>query len=559
MSTNLNFIDSINRIVNINDGNSKNATHNNIHADIYFDMSNENNSSSSAFSQDDGDNDSISLNSFADLSELDNLLDDLYKAKKNLAISNSIDGSTTALNHHKRHQNHQNNFESTRTVPTLDGLVLDDRDEKLTRFSNNKDLSTTPTTSTSSSPTSLKSSSQLNHPYVSSSSSSSTISSSQSYYNNNMGRLQNNAGPVLSAFPSIGQKNNGLVTQKSGSNNQLVNTRKSVERLIDLINDDNLTVNRSNKTSESSSVSQELENLMSSLSMYKNKDEIVSIANSNKASKNNSSFLVKNNEETPTSQAMSSANRLLQESSPRLIPDKNKCAECHEQIVGQVITALGLIWHPEHFKCTCCLCLIGTNIFYEKDLQPFCEVCYVKLFSPKCNACNKPILDKMLTALNRQWHLECFSCHSCSINLSDDCFLEINDFAYCKNCYVNELAPKCKKCNNAIVENFISALDSYWHPRCFVCFECGMGFNTSTFYEHSNMPYCEFHYHQKRGSLCNSCQQPISGRCVSALGKKYHPEHFNCSFCLRSLDKGTFKESAEKPYCHSCFLKLFPS
>lgn len=42
-------------------------------------------------------------------------------------------------------------------------------------------------------------------------------------------------------------------------------------------------------------------------------------------------------------------------------------------------------------------------------------------------------------------------------------------FKLSRNCYTNELAPKCKRCNKAIIENFISALDSYWHPSCFVC------------------------------------------------------------------------------------------
>lgn len=30
-------------------------------------------------------------------------------------------------------------------------------------------------------------------------------------------------------------------------------------------------------------------------------------------------------------------------------------------------------------------------------------------------------------------------------------------------------APKCGGCNRAIMENYISALNSQWHPDCFVC------------------------------------------------------------------------------------------
>ena len=29
------------------------------------------------------------------------------------------------------------------------------------------------------------------------------------------------------------------------------------------------------------------------------------------------------------------------------------------------------------------------------------------------------------------------------------------------------------------------------------------------------------------------------------------------SFCLKQLNKGTFKEQGDKPYCHFCFDRLF--
>ncbi len=48
-----------------------------------------------------------------------------------------------------------------------------------------------------------------------------------------------------------------------------------------------------------------------------------------------------------------------------------------------------------------------------------------------------------------------------------------------------------------------------------------------------------------------------SGRCITAMGRKYHVEHFICSYCTRQLQNGTFKEYQNKPYCHPCFIKLF--
>jgi paxillin len=49
----------------------------------------------------------------------------------------------------------------------------------------------------------------------------------------------------------------------------------------------------------------------------------------------------------------------------------------------------------------------------------------------------------------------------------------------------------------------------------------------------------------------------FSGRCITAMGRKYHIEHFICSYCTRQLQNGTFKEYQNKPYCHPCFVKLF--
>ena len=71
----------------------------------------------------------------------------------------------------------------------------------------------------------------------------------------------------------------------------------------------------------------------------------------------------------------------------------NLCYSCQTPINGQVITALGYLWHPEHFVCFHCNQTIGTSIFYEKDDKPYCEHDYLSLFSPKCAACSNPILD----------------------------------------------------------------------------------------------------------------------------------------------------------------------
>ncbi|CRL02588.1 CLUMA_CG015798, isoform B [Clunio marinus] len=236
---------------------------------------------------------------------------------------------------------------------------------------------------------------------------------------------------------------------------------------------------------------------------------------------------------------------------------KGCCSACDKPIVGQVITALAKTWHPEHFTCNHCNQELGTRNFFERDGNPYCEADYHNLFSPRCAYCNGPILDKCVTALDKTWHTEHFFCAQCGQQFGDDGFHERDGKPYCRNDYFDMFAPKCAGCNRAIMENYISALNSQFHPDCFVCRDCRQPFYGGSFFDHEGMPYCETHYHAKRGSLCAGCSKPITGRCITAMFKKFHPEHFVCAFCLKQLNKGTFKEQNDKPYCHQCFDKLF--
>ncbi|XP_057210575.1 paxillin a isoform X2 [Triplophysa rosa] len=236
---------------------------------------------------------------------------------------------------------------------------------------------------------------------------------------------------------------------------------------------------------------------------------------------------------------------------------KGVCGACKKPIAGQVVTAMGRTWHPEHFVCTHCQEEIGSRNFFERDGQPYCEKDYHSLFSPRCYYCNGPILDRVVTALDRTWHPEHFFCAQCGSFFGPEGFHEKEGKAYCRKDYFDMFAPKCGGCARAILENYISALNSLWHPECFVCRECFIPFVNGSFFEHEGQPYCEAHYHERRGSLCSGCQKPITGRCITAMAKKFHPEHFVCAFCLKQLNKGTFKEQNDKPYCQNCFVKLF--
>lgn len=165
-------------------------------------------------------------------------------------------------------------------------------------------------------------------------------------------------------------------------------------------------------------------------------------------------------------------------------------------------------------------------------------------------------------------------------------FLEQNKKPYCHQDFLALFAPKCQGCERPVTGNYLSAMQGAWHPECFVCAvsgqqaehgrrdkhvpeavptfsvsfphqECLSSFAGSSFFELEGRPYCELHFHQRQGSICQGCGRPVTGRCITAAGRKYHPEHFVCAYCMRQLQKGNVHEYGNKLYCQACHKKLF--
>ncbi|XP_048340503.1 leupaxin [Sphaerodactylus townsendi] len=246
----------------------------------------------------------------------------------------------------------------------------------------------------------------------------------------------------------------------------------------------------------------------------------------------------------------------LQDLGAAAVP-KGNCASCHKPITGKVVTALGQTWHPEHFTCAHCRKEMGGQPFFERDSKAYCQDDYHQLFSPRCAYCTAPIQEKVLTAMDQTWHPEHFFCASCGKMFGNDGFHEKDGKPYCQRDYLTLFSPKCKGCDLPVLDRYLSALNAVWHPECFVCGDCLCSFSNGAFFELDGKPYCELHFHHHQGTVCQGCGKPIVGRCVSAMGNKFHPEHFVCAFCLTQLHNGIFQEQNDKAYCNTCFNKLF--
>ncbi|KCV69420.1 paxillin [Fonticula alba] len=238
-------------------------------------------------------------------------------------------------------------------------------------------------------------------------------------------------------------------------------------------------------------------------------------------------------------------------------PSKGNCGSCNEPVIGEELRAMGKIFHPEHFTCLHCRKSLSGATFFEHNSNSFCDKCYHDRFSPRCAYCDGAIRDRCINALGKTWHPDHFFCSQCGKSFGDSGFMEKDGKAYCEEDYFNMFAPKCGGCDQAIMADCITALSRQWHPACFVCQDCRAPFEGGAFFDHEGLPYCEKHYHSQKGSLCAACQRPIIGRCITAIGRRFHPEHFVCAHCTRQLAGKTFKEQSSKAYCTSCHIKLF--
>jgi hypothetical protein len=200
---------------------------------------------------------------------------------------------------------------------------------------------------------------------------------------------------------------------------------------------------------------------------------------------------------------------------------RGNCAKCSRPILGELIQALGRTYHPECWTCDFCRDTLGTRSFYEVNTKISCENCFRNQFSPRCAHCNKPILDKCISALGQKWCVDHFVCTHCLKPFPGGTFYERNNKPYCEADFYQLFAPKCAACSEPIRGDCINAIGSQWHPECFACTYCGKSFAGGTFFEYAGKPYCETHYHQQSGSLCAGCGKPITGRCVNALDKVF--------------------------------------
>ncbi|XP_038120153.1 LIM/homeobox protein Awh isoform X1 [Culex quinquefasciatus] len=117
------------------------------------------------------------------------------------------------------------------------------------------------------------------------------------------------------------------------------------------------------------------------------------------------------------------------------------CGGCSEQITDRYIFEVsGCAWHGACLRCSVCYCPLERQVScYFKDGEVYCKTDYIKKYKAACTKCSRSISpsDWVRRARDFVFHLACFSCDTCSRQLSTgEQFAIIDDRVLCKAHYM---------------------------------------------------------------------------------------------------------------------------
>ncbi|XP_050742888.1 lipoma-preferred partner homolog isoform X2 [Drosophila biarmipes] len=158
----------------------------------------------------------------------------------------------------------------------------------------------------------------------------------------------------------------------------------------------------------------------------------------------------------------------------------------------------------------------------------------------RCVKCNSRVLGESsgCTAMDQIYHISCFTCTDCQINLQGKPFYALDGKPYCEYDYLQTL-EKCSVCMKPILERILRATGKPYHPQCFTCVVCGISLDGLLFtVDATNQNYCITDFHRKFAPRCCVCKQPIMPDAgqeetvrVVALDRSFHLECYKCEDC----------------------------
>ncbi|KAI5370302.1 Putative Rho GTPase activation protein [Septoria linicola] len=153
------------------------------------------------------------------------------------------------------------------------------------------------------------------------------------------------------------------------------------------------------------------------------------------------------------------------------------CGKCQRHLTGQFVRALGDTYHLECFTCHDCGKIVASKFFPVPDQPPnqypLCETDYFRRLDLLCYACGGALRGSYITALDRKYHIEHFTCSVCpTVFGAQDSYYEHEGNVYCHFHYSTKFAQKCNGCQTAILKQFVeifrNGVNQHWHPECYM-------------------------------------------------------------------------------------------
>ncbi|KAG8165220.1 hypothetical protein KVR01_005495 [Diaporthe batatas] len=154
------------------------------------------------------------------------------------------------------------------------------------------------------------------------------------------------------------------------------------------------------------------------------------------------------------------------------------CKKCGEPLTGQFVRALDGTFHLDCFKCRDCGQIVASKFFPADDEDgqgqyPLCETDYFRRLGLLCYQCGGALRGSYITALERKYHVDHFTCSLCSTVFgAQDSYYEHDSQVYCHYHYSTQFAQKCNGCHTAILKQFVEIFrngqNQHWHPECYM-------------------------------------------------------------------------------------------
>ncbi|KAK4128392.1 hypothetical protein N657DRAFT_562570 [Parathielavia appendiculata] len=154
------------------------------------------------------------------------------------------------------------------------------------------------------------------------------------------------------------------------------------------------------------------------------------------------------------------------------------CKKCGEALTGQFVRALDGTFHLDCFKCRDCGQIVASKFFPADDEDgggpyPLCETDYFRRLGLLCHQCGGALRGSYITALDRKYHVDHFTCSLCpTVFGAQDSYYEHDGQVYCHYHYSTQFAQRCNGCQTAILKQFVEIFrngqNQHWHPECYM-------------------------------------------------------------------------------------------